>query len=354
MQEGIVQTWMKKEGDDICEGEELVDVETSKITNVVEAPFAGRVVRIVAQPGETLPVGGLLAVVADGPAAAAEIDAFIADFQARFVPETEDEAEAVAARLVEIAPGQAIRTLTMGEGAPALVLLHGFGGDLENWAAVQPALAAKRRVIAVDLPGHGGSTKHVGAATPEALAAMIAAALDAMGEGQVHLAGHSLGGAVALALALHRPEAVKSLVLLCPAALPGTTLNAGFIEGFLNAKRARDLARALEPLFADPARAGRDLAEQILKSKRLDGVEEALTAIASAMAAPAFAALGARIGAVTRPVSVVATEDDRIVGRPDAERLPPGARLVVLQGASHMPHAEEPARVIEVINAALA
>ena len=63
MTEGRVDTWLKQEGDEISKGDEVLDVETDKISSSVEAPFSGVLRRLVAKPDETLPVGALLAVV---------------------------------------------------------------------------------------------------------------------------------------------------------------------------------------------------------------------------------------------------------------------------------------------------
>jgi pyruvate/2-oxoglutarate dehydrogenase complex dihydrolipoamide acyltransferase (E2) component len=78
MREGTVQDWLVKEGQRIEVGEALVDVDTDKISNAVEAADAGLLRRIVAQSGETLPVKALLAVLADNDVSDAEIDAYIA------------------------------------------------------------------------------------------------------------------------------------------------------------------------------------------------------------------------------------------------------------------------------------
>lgn len=58
MQEGVIIDWWKAEGDRVAEGEDLVDIETSKINNVYESPVSGLLRRVVARAGETLPVGG--------------------------------------------------------------------------------------------------------------------------------------------------------------------------------------------------------------------------------------------------------------------------------------------------------
>jgi pyruvate dehydrogenase E2 component (dihydrolipoamide acetyltransferase) len=342
MQEGLVQSWHVAPGAAIAEGMELVDVETSKITNVFEAPFAGTLRRIVAQEGETLPVGALLAVLADEAVSEAEIDAYVADFQARFTPETEDgESGGLTQRKLSLPDGRTIRATLAGAGEMPVVFLHGFGGDLNNWALVQPAVAAEAATIALDLPGHGASAKDVGAGDLAALSGAVLEALDALSVSKAHLVGHSLGGAVALATALAAPGRVASLALVCPAGIPGTSLNAAYLDGFIGASRARALAEVLGLLFADPASATRDMAEDILKSKRLDGVEEALATIRAAMDAPSFAETGARVSEVTAPLLVLASHADRIVGAPDPAALPAGAKLVFVDGAGHMPHTEK-------------
>ena len=76
-------------------------------------------------------------------------------------PEDDDEDSGPATETVEVA-GRAIRYLTRGEGGTPVILIHGFGGDLNNWLFNHEALAAKRVVHALDLPGHGSSSKDVG------------------------------------------------------------------------------------------------------------------------------------------------------------------------------------------------
>src|SRR6516162_2244180 len=84
MTEGTVVGWLKQQGQRFAEGEEILEIETPKITNVLEASSAGTLRRIVAAAGALLPVGGLLAVVAADEVPEAEIDTFVARFE---VPE---------------------------------------------------------------------------------------------------------------------------------------------------------------------------------------------------------------------------------------------------------------------------
>src|SRR5437762_7525611 len=194
MTEGKVLGWLKREGDAVSASDELLEIETTKITNVMEAGETGTLRRIVARDGATLPIGGLLAVLAPAEVPEAEIDAFVAAFAVVEPAEVEAEAEAVTPREIGVA-GRCLRYLDLGQGDGLPVLLvHGFGADLNTWMFTQPALSEGRRVIAIDLPGHGGSSKEVGSGGSESLADAVEGTLAALGIARAHLVGHSMGG----------------------------------------------------------------------------------------------------------------------------------------------------------------
>ena len=140
MTEGRLVAWLIDEGSEVAVGDEVAEVETDKLNGAVESPVAGVLRRHVASAGETIPVGGLLAVVADAEATDADVDAFVAEFQASFVPGESDEDAGPEPETVEVGAGT-LRYLRQGEGGDAVVLLHGFGGDLNNWLFAAPALA---------------------------------------------------------------------------------------------------------------------------------------------------------------------------------------------------------------------
>ena len=104
--------------------------------------------------------------------------------------------------------GTRLRYLVAGDGEP-LLLVHGLGGSAANWLALAPLLLPGRRLIVPDLPGHGGSDPLPAAASLTAYADSLAALL----EGPAAVVGHSLGGAIALRLAIRRPELASALVL---------------------------------------------------------------------------------------------------------------------------------------------
>ena len=96
--------------------------------------------------------------------------------------------------------------------APVAVLLHGTGATADSWDVVAGALAAQRTVLAVDLRGHGASSRP-GAYSVALMAADVASLLDTVGAAAVDLVGHSLGGLVALRVAAGCPDRVRRLVL---------------------------------------------------------------------------------------------------------------------------------------------
>ena len=344
MTEGKVVRWLKPEGAAVARGEELLEIETSKITNVVEAESDGTLRRIVAPEGTTLPIGALLAVVAPADATAATIDDFVGGFVViEPASDGEEAAETVAPRELD-AGGRRLRYLELGEGDETALLLHGFGADLNGWMFNQPALAQGRRVIALDLPGHGGSTKDVGDGGPDALADAVEAALDALALDRVHLIGHSLGGALATIVAARRASRITSLTLIAPAGL-GADINAAFIDGFVRMARRREATKVLSLLVHDPALVSRTMVEDVLRYKRIDGVSAALESIARAWFPGGHQACDVRqqLAALSLPVQIIWGRDDKVVS--------PAANYPVhmLDGAGHLPHMEKSAEVNRLI-----
>ncbi|HYQ82827.1 MAG TPA: alpha/beta fold hydrolase [Rubrobacter sp.] len=114
--------------------------------------------------------------------------------------------------------GLPIRYLSAGEGPP-LVLLHGAGDNALDWRLVMPTLAATHRVYAPDLPGSPDSARPDAAYSPAFFEWFAVGFLDALGIGRATFVGNSLGGLVALRLALSDPARVTALVLVDSAGL---------------------------------------------------------------------------------------------------------------------------------------
>jgi pimeloyl-ACP methyl ester carboxylesterase len=114
-------------------------------------------------------------------------------------------------RFAEI-KGVRMRYLVAGSG-PAIVLVHGLGGAAANWIAVAPRLARSRRVLVPDLPGHGGSAPLAAAPNLNPYADRVAGILDREGVAGAAVIGHSLGGSIALRLAIRHEGLVRAVVL---------------------------------------------------------------------------------------------------------------------------------------------
>jgi pyruvate dehydrogenase E2 component (dihydrolipoamide acetyltransferase) len=353
MEEGTVTAWQIAEGAVIAKGQEIADIETSKIANVFESPVSGKVRRLVAPTGEALPVGALLAVVADDKVGDGEIEAFVAKFNealkeqlAAKASEKKPEPESV-----EIAGGGRIRYLKLGggEGAP-VVFIHGFGGDLNNWLFNQEVLAETHTTYAIDLPGHGGSGKDVGTGDLGAMTAAVAGWMAAMKIDRAHLVGHSLGGAIALQLAAAQPDKVASATLICPAGL-GPDVSMEYINGFIETSRGKKLEPILQMLVANPALVTRDMIEDVLKFKRIDGVDAALKRMRDAIfpGGKQGVILRDAVGKVKPPMQIISGSQDRIVPAKHAEGLPGNVKVHSFANAGHMPHMEAASDVNRLI-----
>ncbi len=124
-------------------------------------------------------------------------------------------------------------------GAP-VVLVHGLGGCAANWVDTAPLLAVRRRVLIPELPGHGRSTPLPAVPNLAVFADRIAAVAEREGMLPAAFVGHSLGGVVALRLALRRPDDVSALVLAAGAGISSTTRRAKYglrILGIIGPRR---------------------------------------------------------------------------------------------------------------------
>jgi pyruvate dehydrogenase E2 component (dihydrolipoyllysine-residue acetyltransferase) len=359
MEEGVVTAWNVAEGATITKGQEIADIETSKIANVFESPIAGPLRRLVAQTGETLPVGALLAVVADKSVGDAELDAYIAKFNEALMAALAAKASEKKAEpeTVEIAGGRKIRYLKLGNtDGPPIVFVHGFGGDLNNWLFNAEPLASDRAVYALDLPGHGGSIKQAGDGDVGLLVGAVREFLDSQGIERAHLAGHSMGGLVAAELALADPDRVLSLALVAPAGL-GAEIDAEYIEGFVAASGRRDLKPVLQRLFADPSLVNRQMVDDVLKYKRLDGVQGSLEMLSGSLFPDGrqTRVLAAELeDGYGGPLLVIWGERDAIIPPAHAEAAPSRAETHVLPDVGHSPHMEAAGDVNRLLEGFLA
>ena len=352
MDEGTVTAWHVDEGGAIQAGDEVLDVESTKIANAIEAKEAGVLRRQVAAVGQTLPVGGLLGVIAPPETGDAAIDRFIEGFVV--VAPDDDETESGPQPQTVDVQGQSIQYLAHGEGGVPIVLVHGFGGDINLWMFNQPVLAEDRAVYAVDLPGHGGSTKDVGDGSIAHLAAMTMGTIEALGLETCHIVGHSMGGAVAMQIALDNTERFASMTLIAPAGL-GPEINGDYITSYIAAERRKEMKPVVSQLFADQSLVTRQMVEDVLRAKRIDGIKAALTTIAAAQfdGDRQLVELATQARELDLPKQVIWGAEDQIIPTSHANKLS-GANVTILNGAGHMPMMEKTPDINQTIAAFVA
>jgi len=181
----------------------------------------------------------------------------------------------------------------------------------------------------------------VGAGDLAMFAGTLGGFLDSVEADRAHLVGHSMGGAVALRYALDHPDRVASLTLADPAGL-GEEINSEYIDGFVAAARRRELKQVLQLLFADPGLVSRQMVDEVLRYKRLDGVDGALRAMSGAMfpGGRQTSVLAGELDRLSTPLLAVWGAEDQVLPVAQADALRERGRVEVLQGVGHSPHME--------------
>ena len=347
MEEGELSEWLVEEGDSINVGDEIMEVETTKISSAVEAADAGILRRCVAEAGEIYPVRALMGVLAAKDVSDADIDAFIEAYE---VPEVDDDdVDAVAQyEFMETSAGR-LRYAQRGDDGPVVVLIHGFGGDLDNWLFNIDALAEKAKVYALDLPGHGQSGKQITEPGLRVLANAVLTFMDTVGIDSAHLVGHSMGAAVAATAACDAPDRVQSLSLISSAGL-GAEINSSYIDGFVAAQTRRELKPVLLNLFADTSLVNRAMVDDLLKYKRLDGVYEALRQLADNLFVDGVqqSIIASQISALGLNTLVIWGAEDGVIPATHAHNVET-ARVKIIEGAGHMVQMEQATLVNELL-----
>lgn len=161
-----------------------------------------------------------------------------------------------------------------GAGGPPIVFIHSTGGTTGHWGEMLERLRPERRAIALDLRGHGRSGwDGLGPLDPLSLAADVEAVVDGLGLEQLVLAGHSAGGAVAVAFAGLHPERLAGLLLLDPSA-DGRAVPRDQAEGMLRALRSEAYGPTIEAFWAPMlAPSSPEVRERVLRDLRATSQE---------------------------------------------------------------------------------
>jgi pimeloyl-ACP methyl ester carboxylesterase len=261
--------------------------------------------------------------------------------------------------------GRQVTYVEAGSG-PVLLLIHGMGGNYENWQEVVEPLARRHTIVAPDLPGHGKSSPGGGDYSLGALAVGLRDLLIALGHDHATLVGHSLGGGIAMQLAYQFPEFTERLVLVSSGGLGpevSAVLRAAALPGadLLIAATAKTASRAgavvgrglasvgwrPTPDVAEVARGYASLADSDRRSAFLATLRSVINAGGQRIDASDRLYLTAGI-----PVLIIWGARDPIIPCRHGERAHEtivGSRLEIFDGVGHLPQLEAPGRFVAVL-----
>ena len=406
MENVVVLEWAVKIGDAVKVGDLLVTVETAKAATEIEAELDGFLTAIFAEPGTEVPLSAELGLIgqtvediahalaqADAAPVAAQPEAVVATLAS--TPTTGRIVASPAARraadkagidlhrlkasspsgrikLRDLPPAPAEVTASPSMALPAdergllkvyrsgtstgtpILMLHGFGADAQSWYPLERSLARSHPIIRIDLPNHGQSPKRrMGRFT--LLARETTEAFDGLNLETVHVIGHSLGGACALALADIRPRAVASLTLMAPGGL-GASINGDFVEGLARASRLESLGPWLRLMVGDPKLIGDDFVAAAMASRSDPALRAAQLQMGRDLFPDATQSfdLNAALERLACPTRIVWGQADAILPWKSCLAAPGQIGLHLFAGMGHVAHLERTAETAAIILANIA
>lgn len=238
---------------------------------------------------------------------------------------------------------------SVGDG-PDIVLVHGFAGSNDVWRVIVDALANEARCHAFDLPGHAGSIDFPGAGPPKIAVAAILETMNGLGVERFHIAGHSLGGAIATLVALAAPQRVLSLSLLAPGGF-GPEINMRLLMRFASATEPDALLQVFEGMFGFRSPIAAEIVDHARALRANPGQVALLRRFAEGMTRDGRQGVIPResIAALPMPVEVVWGRQDNVLPAHSAEGLPANCAVTLLDETGHMLIDEAPDTVTALL-----
>lgn len=413
METGKISAWHAAEGDAVAQGDPLFDIETDKAAMEVESPGTGILRHIVADVGTEVPIGRTVAwLYADdeavpgappkspelpneaAPAQAepAETAAALANHANETILDEGQRATPAARHLARTkgivlagitgtgprdriqrsdiekalrdAPTQTptpteiawqtsaapLNVMRSGSGdATPWLLIHGLAADANAWEFIEKPLAKTAPVLRLELPCHGKSPRQKVDSFAH-LTALVRTAFDDLNLPSVRLIGHSLGGALALALADTRPKQVESLTLLSPAGL-GPQINGDILDGIARACTAESLGPWLRMMMGDPTTLTDNYVQAAMISRKDENLRRAQQALQKAVFpdhTQSFDLIPA-LHRVTCPTRIIFGKRDQVIHWHQALCAPGNVSLNFFPEMGHLPAFEDPQGVLALL-----
>ncbi len=241
-----------------------------------------------------------------------------------------------------------------GRGEP-LILIHGLADDHRAWRRALADLVLRRRVLMYDLRGHGGTSLGRPDGSLKQLGSDLACLMDSVGVDSADVAGFSLGGTIAMRMAIDHPERVRSLVLVATSSRVGTAA-AGWYRERVDMVERNDpgLRATLDRDTADVyAQSPSELEDGLLIRRQSTADPRGYGNACAAMAALNAAPLDPELGRISAPTLIVASDLDRHCPPKAAAIIAggiKGSRLEVISGAGHPIPVEKPDELAGLLN----
>jgi len=250
--------------------------------------------------------------------------------------------------------GMDIAYIDEGRGENVILLIHGLGTNAKGWQRNIPALSRDARVIAVDLPGYGMSSKGAFPYSMAFHAQTCAGLLDALEVDRAVWMGHSMGGQISLTAALNSPDRVAGLVLLSPAGFEKFTEGEGdwmigaVTPKFVKESTIRGIARSLHLNFQNTPPEAEFFITDRIQIRGASDFDDYCYAVWRNVAGMLDAPVLDRLGDITQPTLIMFGEHDGLIPnpylhagftRPVAEaghQAIDGSELIMLPDCGHM------------------
>jgi pimeloyl-ACP methyl ester carboxylesterase len=252
----------------------------------------------------------------------------------------------------------------MGQRQPVFILLHGFGASLFSWHAVMEPLSHYGTVIAYDRPAFGLTERPLKWAGqnpygPESNVALLLGLMDHLGVQKAILVGNSAGGTLSMQFALQYPQRVQALILVDPAVyengapewvqLLGKTPQMQHLGPLFVRSIQKSGLKLIRTAWHDPSRITQATLDGYTLPLKVQGWDQALWNLTMASH---DTGLLQYLQDFKMPILVITGEDDRIVPTADSIKLAgvlPEAKLVIIPDSGHVPHEEQPAAFLQVL-----
>lgn len=242
-----------------------------------------------------------------------------------------------------------LKSIKAGTGI-AVIFIHGFGAELSAWRQIAMQFKFTNPAFAIDLPGHGASPE-IASVNFQAIVEAVAHTLKANCHTAVHVVGHSLGAAVAIALSAKPEFSIRSMTLIAPAGL-SASVDGGFVSGFLQAKSEAALAIQMQRLVASPASLPAAMVRATFAARQASDLSGKQGRVAAGVfeGSTQLFSVRSELANYQGPARIILGKRDAVIPAAETESAVPGhVAINRLENIGHLPFVEAEALVARLI-----